>query len=105
MAYVSGADSAEEMRNMAGENGKKRGCCRRHPVACGVTLLVVGFVSLAVVGAAIGLRPFLNKTFMDTVDKVMIRTSHVLHVVSCDETSDSAASRVPCSITNNMLFC
>jgi lysosome membrane protein 2 len=66
---MSGADSTEEMRNMAGENGKKRGCCRRHPVACGVTLLVVGFVSLAVVGAAIGLRPFLNKTFMDTVDK------------------------------------
>ena len=67
---MSGADSTVEMRNMAGQNGKKGGCCRRHPVACGVTLVVVGFISLGVVGAAIGLRPFLQKTFTDTVDKV-----------------------------------
>ena len=67
---MSGADSTVEMRNMAGQSEKKGGCCRRHPVACGVTLLVVGFVSLGVVGAAIGLRPVLDKVFKDTVDKV-----------------------------------
>ena len=65
------SDSGHELLNMpAGGEGKKRGCCRRHPVACGVTLLVVGVVSLGVVGAALGIRPYLNKTFTDTVDKV-----------------------------------
>ena len=67
---MSDSDAPRELRNMAEGAEKKPGCCRRHPVACGVTLLVVGAVSLAVVGAAIGIHPFLQKTFKDTVEKV-----------------------------------
>ena len=60
----------EELENVAGGGKKARGCCRRHPVGCGVTLLVVASLSLAVVGVALGIRSYLDKTFQDTVDQV-----------------------------------
>ena len=62
----------EELVNMAGGREKSKGCCRRHPVACGVTLLVVACLSLAVLGVAVGIRSYLNETFVHTVD--MVRT-------------------------------
>jgi lysosome membrane protein 2 len=68
-AESSQEEYQEELVNMASGREKPRGCCRRHPVACGVTLLVVAAVSLGVLGAALGIRSFLNQTFLDTVDK------------------------------------
>ena len=55
---------------MAEEGRKKPGCCRRHPVACGVTLLVVGALGLAVVGVALGVHPTLKSVFKKTVNEV-----------------------------------
>ena len=52
------------------ERQRKGGCCRRHPVACGVTLLVVAAVSLSVLATALGIRSYLDQTFRETVDKV-----------------------------------
>ena len=67
---MSDSESDQELVHMAGERKKSGSCCRRHPVACGVTLVVVGLVSLGVMATALGLRPFLQKTFKDTVNKV-----------------------------------
>ena len=66
------SDTIHELRNVTGGRNRRcgAGCCGKHPVACGVTLLVVGLVSLGVVGTAIGIRPYLHKTFRDTVNKV-----------------------------------
>ena len=63
-------DQQTELVNMAAANQKRRGCCRRHPVACGVTLLVAVALSLAVLGVALGIRSYLNQTFLDTVHQV-----------------------------------
>ena len=66
----------EELVNMATGGEKRKGiCCRRHPKACGGTLLVVAVVSLAVVGVAIGIRSYLEQTFLDTVKEVGLFTS------------------------------
>lgn len=54
---------------MAEGKSKKSGCCTRHPIACGVCLLVAAAISLGVAGTAIGIRPVLHKMFKDTVDK------------------------------------
>ena len=62
----------EELVNRAGGREKARSCCRRHPVACGVTLLIVAALSLAVVGVALGIRSYLDQTFHDTVDQVLL---------------------------------
>ena len=55
---------------MAEEEGREPGCCRRHPVACGVTLLLVGVLGLAVVGVALGVHPTLKSMFKKTVNEV-----------------------------------
>lgn len=66
---------------MAEGRRKKSGCCTRHPVACGVCLLVTAAISLAVVvGAAVGIRPVLHNVFEDGVDKVY--TCTCVHVQS-----------------------
>ena len=62
----------EELVNVTRGREKARGCCRRHPVACGVTLLVVASLSLAVLGVALGIRSYLDQTFRDTVDQVLL---------------------------------
>ncbi|CAI8026532.1 Lysosome membrane protein 2, partial [Geodia barretti] len=62
----------EELVNVARGRDKARGCCRRHPVACGVTLLVVASLSLAVLGVALGIRSYLDQTFRDTVDQQVL---------------------------------
>ena len=67
---MSQSDTTRELRNMAEEGRKKPGCCRRHPVACGVTLLVVGALGLAVVGVALGVHPTLKSMFKKTVNEV-----------------------------------
>ena len=61
----------EELVNMAGAGERRRGgCCRRHPKACGGTLLIAAGVSLAVLGVALGIRSYLEQTFLDTVQQV-----------------------------------
>ena len=53
------------------EGGKKKpGCCRRHPVACGVTLLIIATLGLVTLAVALGVHQTLKNMFTDTVDKV-----------------------------------
>ena len=56
---------------MAGTGERwKGGCCRRHPKAYGGTFLIAAGVSLAVLGVALGIRSYLEQTFLDTVQQV-----------------------------------
>lgn len=67
---MSESDTRQELRNMACGGDNKPGCCTRHPIACGVCLVVTAAISLAVVGTAVGVLPNLHKLFVDIVDKV-----------------------------------
>ena len=73
MSQVSGdahRPRTTELRNMAGEAGKKQGCCTRCPGLCGGILIVTAVVSLA--GAAVlgGLYPKLHQTVDKLIESV-----------------------------------
>ena len=51
----------EELVNMAGGREKSKSCCRKHPMTCGVMLLVVASLCVAV-----GIRSYLHCTGVST---------------------------------------
>ena len=51
-----------ELRNMADGREDQQGCCRRHPVCCGATLIFAVAISfIAAVGLGVAYRPVRHK--------------------------------------------
>ena len=61
---------ATELRDMAGEGGKKPGCCTRCPCLCGGVLLVTAFVSLAAAAVIGGFYPELHQAVDGVIESV-----------------------------------
>lgn len=55
---------------MAEEGEKKPGYCRRHPIACGVPLLLVAILGFVVLVVALGVHPTLKNEFKKRVNEV-----------------------------------
>ena len=68
-----------ELRNMADGRGEQRGCCRRNPVCCGTTLiLVAGFSFVVAVALGATYHPLRNK-----VDEIIKSVSTHVAPVAC----------------------
>lgn len=68
---MSDEDSATELQTLVNGKAKRRGCCTRHPFACGCTLTFILGCSLVVMILGAVFQATVDQAVRDAIGKVM----------------------------------